>query len=149
MALPVRRRDASTEVVNWDPLTELDRLGEQLRSLLGFGSPLFADAGFMPLADIEETDEAFVVEVDLPGVKSGDLNVELSGRRLSVSGERKEKERKGVMRGRTRRVGQFHYEVVLPGEVDADKVEAQLEEGTLTIRVPKAAAERPRKIPVR
>ncbi|MGC8628486.1 MAG: Hsp20/alpha crystallin family protein [Acidimicrobiales bacterium] len=149
MALPVRRHDSGTEVVSWDPFAELDRLGEQLRSLMGFGGSLFTETGFVPLADIEETDDAFVVEVDLPGVKSADLNVELSGRRLSVSGERKDKERKGVLRGRTRRVGQFHYEVVLPGEVDQENVEAKMEEGTLTIRVPKAVAERPRKITVK
>jgi HSP20 family protein len=149
MALPVRRRDAGSELVSWDPLADLERLSEQLRSLVGAGGSPLEDLGFRPPADIEETDDAFVVELDLPGVKAADVNVELSGRRLTVSGERKERERTGVLRGRARRVGQFHYEVVLPGEVDADKVEARMEEGTLTIRAPKAAAERPRKITVK
>ncbi len=149
MALPVRRRDSGNDLTSWDPFAEFERLGQQLRALMGFGDIPGIDGGFVPLADIEETDEAFLIEVDLPGVQSKDVNVEISGRRLVVSGERKEKERKGIIRGKTRLVGEFHYEVTLPAEVDADKVEAQMSDGTLSLRVPKAAAERPRKITVK
>ena len=148
MALPIRRRDTGSEVTAWDPIAEFDRWSEQVRSLFGFGAPLLNGAGFMPLADIEETEDAFLVEVDLPGVKKGDIDVEIAGRRLSVSGERKERERKGVLRGKTRNVGHFHYEVTLPTDVDAEGVSASLEEGTLTVRVPKAVGERPRRIAV-
>ena len=63
----------------------------------------------------------------------------MEGRRLTVSGERKEKERVGILRRRTRSVGQFHYEVVLPGAVDEDAVSASLDGGVLTVRVPEAA----------
>lgn len=89
-----------------------------------------------------------MVEIDLAGVKKDDVDIELSGRRLVVSGERKERERVGILRKRTRTVGRFRYEVVLPAELDEDGVSATLDEGVLSIRVPKEASERPRRITV-
>jgi HSP20 family protein len=98
-------------------------------------SSLFGQ-GFAPLADVEETDDAFVVEVELAAVKKDDLNLELSGRRLVVTGERKERERVGILRKRTRTVGRFRCEVVPPADLDEDGVSAELAEGVLTVRVP-------------
>jgi HSP20 family protein len=133
MAVPVRQnqsnqspraRTQGTEPRVWHPLMELQRLNDQLsRSLEGWGdlSSLLSDA-FTPLADVEETDDAYLVEIELPGVKKGDIEISMEGRRLTVSGERKEKERAGILRRRTRSVGRFHYEVVLPGEVDEGAV---------------------------
>ena len=118
-------------------------------SLLSGCNDLFGGAGaFTPLADLEETDEAYVAEIELPGVQLEDLSVEVAGSRLTVAGERKERERVGILRRRTRTVGRFHYEVLLPGEVEAEQVEASLHEGVLAVRVPKTARERPRRIPV-
>jgi HSP20 family protein len=64
-------------------------------------------------------------------------------------GERKEKERAGILRRRTRAVGRFYYEIVLPGEVDDNDVKASLDDGVLTIRVPKASAGLSRRIEVK
>ena len=149
MALPVRRHDDS-ESSRWEPLAELSRLNQQLQRYVDNWRdlPSLFGEGFAPLADVEETDDAFVVEIDLAGVKKDDVDIELSGRRLVVSGERKERERVGILRKRTRTVGQFRYEVVLPAELDEDGVSAALDEGVLSIRVPKAASERPRRIAV-
>ncbi|HEX2023817.1 MAG TPA: Hsp20/alpha crystallin family protein [Acidimicrobiales bacterium] len=105
--------------------------------------------GFTPLADMEETDDAYVVEVELPGVKRDDISIEVAGRRLSVSGERKERQRTGILRRRTRTVGRFNYEIVLPGDVEEDAVSASMDEGVLVVRLPKPAAARPRRIAVR
>ena len=149
MALPIRRSQEG--VARWDPMAEINRLSEQLRDYLGRWSslPSLLGEGFTPLADVEETDEAYVVEVELAGVKGDDIQVEVAGRRLSVSGERKERERVGILRHQTRTVGRFHYEVVLPGEVDDEGIEASLDDGVLTVRVPKAEAERPKRITVK
>ena len=118
-------------------------------SLLAGWDDLFSRIGaFTPLADVEETDDAYVAEIELPGIASDDLSVEVAGRRLTVTGERKEKERVGILRKRTRTVGRFHYEVLLPGEVDEENVQASLEAGVLTVRVPKPVSQRPRRIPV-
>lgn len=78
-----------------------------------------------------------------------DLDIEVAGRRLTVTGERKERERVGILRRRERVVGRFRYEVVLPGEVEEDGVEAHLDEGVLTLRLPKPASQRPRRIAIR
>ena len=118
-------------------------------SLLAGWDDLFSRIGaFTPLADVEETDDAYVTEIELPGIGSDDLSVEVAGRRLTVSGERKEKERVGILRRRTRTVGRFHYEVLLPGDVDEENVQASLEAGVLTVRIPKPESQRPRRIPV-
>ena len=149
MALPVRR-NREDEVGRWDPLGELGRLTQQLQHYMDNWRdfPSMFGEGFAPLADVEETDDAFVVEIELAGVKKTDVDIELSARRLVVSGERKERERVGILRKRTRTVGHFRYEVVLPAELDEDGVTAELDEGVLTVRVPKAASERPRRITV-
>ena len=89
-----------------------------------------------------------MVEIDLPGVKRDDVDIELSDRQLTVSGEIKEKERTGILRRRTRRVGEFHYSVTLPAEVDAEKVSAHLDDGVLTVRVPKPERAKPRRIQI-
>lgn len=149
MTLPARRQDDS-EAARWEPLGELTRLNQQFQRLMDNWRdlPSWLGEGFAPLADVEETDDAFVVEVELAGVQKDDVNIELSGRRLVVSGERKERERVGILRKRTRTVGRFNYEVVLPCELDEDGVSAELDQGVLTVRVPKASSERPRRITV-
>ena len=157
MAIPVRRNERerndlqAPDGLSWDPLSELQRFNRQLGDYLGSWRQLPTLLGdvFTPLADVEETDEAYVVEIELPGIKKDDLDIELAGRRLTVQGQRKEKERVGILRRRERVVGRFHYEVTLPGEVDEGGVEANLDEGVLTVRVPKSPSERPRRIEIR
>lgn len=145
MTLPVRSRPRTA--AGWDPFRELDELAERVNSLweANVNGGLH---GWAPLADVEETDDAYVVEIDLPGVKRDDIDIQLSDRQLTVSGEVKEKERTGILRRRTRRVGQFQYSVTLPADVDADKVSAQLDDGVLTVRVPKPEQAKPRRIQI-
>src|SRR3984957_15054623 len=147
---PQQQRPA--EVVRWDPFEDLEHLQQQLAQVFS-GFPRMPGGGmdteFAPLADVEETDDAYIVEMELAGVKKDDINIELSGRRLSVSGERKEREREGRLRRRTRTVGRFRYEISFPADVDDKKIEANINEGDLTIRVPKAAAERPTQITIK
>lgn len=146
-----------SEVVRWDPFEDLDQLQQQLaRMFPAWGrvadwshSGTGADREFSPLADVEETDDAYLVEVELPGVDKQDINLEVSGRRLTVAGERKEKERRGTVRRRTRSIGHFRYEIMLPSRVDDTNVEAHLEDGVLTIRILKATEERPKQINIK
>jgi HSP20 family protein len=145
MTLPVR--SPSRSAARWDPLRELDDLYERVNTLWQSGLTGALDH-WAPLADVEETDDAYTVELDLPGVARDDVDIQLDDRRLTVSGDIEEKERRGILHRRTRRVGRFHFAVTLPGDVDADNVSAQLHDGVLTVHVPKSAQAKPRRIAI-
>ena len=151
MALPIKTRPERAVVARSEPLAPFQDWSRQLPSFFDYFRqlPSLLEDAFTPLADIEETHDAYLVEVELPGVDKGDIDIELAGRRLTVSGERKAKERVGILRKRERVVGKFRYDVTLPGGVEAEGVEANLDGGILTVRVPKPAAERARRIEVR
>ena len=151
--LPERRSDDTVSRWRREPLSELEQVTETMRRMLeqtfGFGGAQ-GDQGaiWIPSVDIEEEDDAYVVEAELPGVKREDVNLEIVGNELSITGEIKERERKGIVRRQTRRVGRFAYRVTLPEHVGADKVNAKLDNGILTVRVPKAERAQRRKIEV-
>jgi len=155
MALPVRRSTpptpASSAPARWDPFREFDDLQTQMEQLLQSvwsGTALAGNGIWSPPVDIEETDDAWIVEAELPGAKQDDVHVELRDNELVIYGEIVERERKGILRRRTRRTGRFEYRVTLPGETDPDQIDASLKEGVLTVRIPKVGRERPREIPV-
>ena len=102
-----------------------------------FGPPAETATGWVPLADVSETDDAYLVEVDLPGVKSKDINIEVVGNELRITGDVRQTKRKGLLRRKQRRVGEFEFRITLPHEVDDDRIEANLAEGALTVRFPK------------
>jgi HSP20 family protein len=104
---------------------------------------------WLPLVDIEEAEDAWIVEAELPGAKREDVHVELRDNELVIFGEIKERERKGILRRRTRRTGEFEYRVTIPGEADPVGIDASLHEGVLTVRIPKPARQRPREIEVK
>jgi HSP20 family protein len=152
MTLPVRRREASgTAVRRWEPFGELEELQQATSQLLErvlSGAPL-ADSGFFtPPVDIEETDDAWIIEAELPGVSRKDINVEVRDDELAIVGEIKERERKGILRRRTRSVGRYEFRVTLPGPISADELSANLSDGVLTVRVPKPELARARRIDV-
>jgi HSP20 family protein len=153
--LPERR--SRTEPQPWEPLSELEQMTQRMRRMLdqtfgGFDwpSPLISEgAGWSPLVDIEEQDDAYALEVELPGVKREDVNIEVVGNELSITGEIKEKERTGALRRRTRRTGRSEYRVRLTEQVDASKIEASLDQGVLTVQVPKSERAQRQKIEVK
>jgi HSP20 family protein len=151
--LPEERSRLAPE--QWEPLSELEQVTERMRRMLdqtfgSFGWPSPAAArGWSPLVDIEEADDAYVVEAELPGVKRDDVNIELVGNELTITGEVKQREHKGALRRQTRRTGRFAYRVGLPAQVEADNIEASLSDGVLTVRVPKAERAQRKKIEVK
>jgi HSP20 family protein len=152
--LPDRRSSLAPE--RWEPFRELEQVTERMRRMLDqtFGgpgwSPLVTETGaWSPLVDIEETDDEYAVEAELPGVKQEDVDIELVGNELTITGEIKERERKGALRRQTRRTGRFDYRVTLPDQVDAEKIEAHLVDGVLTVHVPKSERAQRRRIEVK
>lgn len=106
-------------------------------------------AGTLPV-DVYETNEEFVVQAGLPGLRPEDLNVTWEDHFLNISGEVRPVEQEGASYHlRERRFGRFQRLISFPAPVQAEKVEAQLESGILTVRVPKAEEARPKQIKVR
>lgn len=145
MSLPVSRSSFPTG--RWrDPFREMEdmygRMGRLVQDMFdGFSRSA-------PLADLEETDDSYIVEMDLPGVDPADITVELRDRDLCVSGQFTERERGGVMRRHSRRTGEFDQRIGLPGTVNGDTVTAKLDNGVLTITLPKSATTKSREITV-
>jgi HSP20 family protein len=149
MAVPVRRSAPSgAPVTRWDPFGELEELQSRTQQLM---QDLWSGNGgaWSPPVDIEETEDAWKIEAELPGVDRKDVKVDVQGNELTISGEIKERERKGILRRRTRRTGRFEYRVTLPGELDADGVDASLHDGVLNVRVPKPERARPHRVEVK
>jgi HSP20 family protein len=149
MSTPERR--SAVVQRRWEPMQELDQMRRFLEETFGGVPASIVDSikTWVPPVDIEETDDAYVVEAELPGVKRGDVDIELVGNELTISGEMKEKERKGILRKQTRRVGRFEFHVTLPDQVDGNGIDASLDSGVLTVRVPKSQRAERRKIEVK
>ena len=151
-ALPVRRGGRNTSVVN--PSGEFediyDRMGQLMNFAFGLTPAVLADMPWVPLADLSETEDTYVVKAELPGVNKDQVNIQLQDRELVISGEVPEPESgNGSRRHRSsRRTGRFELRTYLPGDVNADAVAAQLSDGVLIVTVPKSEAAKPRKIEI-
>ncbi|TCJ34787.1 Hsp20/alpha crystallin family protein [Parafrankia sp. BMG5.11] len=155
MTNPVRAGSGrQVPTIRWDPLREIEdawtRMGSLLGDVTGGGErrPYGVLAGLAPAVDVEETAGEFVVELELPGARAEDLSIDLRDSELFVTGEIRERERRGTLRRQTRRVGQFEHVILLPGEVDPDEVNASLDDGLLTVRLAKARRSQPRRIEI-
>jgi HSP20 family protein len=104
-------------------------------------------AGFIPTLDVRETEDEYLVLVDLPGVKSEDVVIELTDQVLTISGSRTPVET-GEVRRSERPFGSFLRRLTLPKGVDSDKVGAEYTEGVLELRIPKRAEAKPKKIAI-
>lgn len=133
---------------------ELDRMRRQLESLSSGSAARafrFPGAGVFPLVNLTEDRERYYVRAELPGLKAQDIEISVTGNNLSISGERKiQSEGENVRyHRREREAGRFSRVLALPGEVDADKVEAKHVNGILTVVIPKSEAAKPKQISVR
>ena len=142
------------ELMLWRPLQELKREMDRIWDGF-FGRMRFPERWegleWSPAIDVSETDDAVVVRADIPGLDPEDLEVRLSGRTLTIKGEKKqEKEEKKENFYRVERVyGSFVRTVDLPAEVEADRAEATYKNGVLKITLPKKAEARGKKVKIR
>jgi HSP20 family protein len=149
MAVSERRGPPTTGARRWEPVRDLEQVRRLLEETFGSIPAGLAEPNvWIPAVDIEEQDDAYLVEAELPGVDRDDIDIELVGNELTISGEIKEKERAGILRKRTRRIGKFEFQVLLPDHVDSERVDASLKDGVLTVRVPKAERAQRRRIEV-
>lgn len=105
---------------------------------------------FAPDIELKETKDAYVVKADLPGVHDEDIEVSITGNRLTVSGKREEEERQEDDRyfAYERSYGAFSRSFVMPESADLERVKANLKEGVLHVTVPKKAEMQARKIEI-
>jgi HSP20 family protein len=134
-------------ITRWSPFQELDSMERQIRRAfeqVGFAPTL------LPAADIYETKNEFVVELDVPGYEEKEIDVEVFDHTLVVKGEQretKEKEDK-AFRLHERLEREFERRFALPAEADTDHVKARFVKGVLELHAPKIATAKPRKIAI-
>ena len=139
----------NADLRQWSPWRDLSPWGmrfDELVDQLWSGFPARAD--ITPVGSVHEQDKAYVVELDLPGVDKDDITIDVADRRLTVTGTRKEKEREGIVRHSTRVTGTFSYGALLPTAIDDKAVTAAMEDGVLTITMPKAEGVTSRRVAI-
>jgi HSP20 family protein len=141
-------------IVRWDPIRELDSLqGDMNRLFDRFFEGRAPNGGsrrWIPAMDLVETNDALVLRGDLPGMGEDDVDIEIKDNVLTVSGERKsENEEKGEGYHRVERAfGRFSRSLNLPQGIDAEKVEANFDNGVLEVRIPKPAEAKPTRVQI-
>jgi len=139
-------------LVRWTPWRELEDMQRGLSRILDDTSFGATEAGqWAPAVDIHETDNALLVQAELPGIDKKDVKVEVKDGVLTISGERHYK--KDVKEENAHRIersyGRFVRSFSLPTNVDADKVDASMNNGMLDVRLPKKESAKPKAITVK
>ena len=135
-------------LVKWDPFVELEDVSKHLNRIFGKfpartepSRELLAMAEWAPNVDITETDTAYLIKGEIPGVNKEDVKVNIEDGMLIMSGERKqEKEEQGKKFHRIERCyGSFMRSFRLPDNVDESAVKAEFKDGMLNVTLPKSA----------
>jgi HSP20 family protein len=134
----------------WDDLyairNEFDRLFDR-----GFGGDVVT--GWLPVVDIHETADSVIMQAELPGLRSEDVNVSVENGILTVSGEKRKEIEEGSRDSNyhlmERRYGRFERSFRLPQTVQADAVKAEFSNGVLTVTLPKAEEAKARRIEIK
>jgi HSP20 family protein len=149
-----RRREHGDAGSLLDLRSEMDRLFDHFFET-GFGTNRDASSGlsvmFTPAMDIYEEDNNFIASFEVPGMNPDDIEINVTGNTLTVSGEKKEESetrREGAYRSE-RRFGRFYRALELPDDVDAEKVSADYDNGVLKLCIPRSEARQPKRISVK
>jgi HSP20 family protein len=143
-----------SNLIRWEPAREIVSLREAMDRLFNeaFTHPFWPATGFQSLAvDMYQTEDDVVVRAALPGLKSDDVQISITGDLLTIKGEFKEKSeaKEKAYHLREQRYGAFERTLGLPTAVVADKAKAEFEDGILTITLPKAEEAKPKVINVK
>lgn len=135
-------------LIKWDPFTELEDVSNRLNRLFGRAparsepdNEMLAVADWAPSVDISETDSAYLIKGEIPGVKKEDVKVTVEDGMLTIQGERKqEKEEKGKKFHRVECCyGSFVRSFRMPDDADESKVKAEFKDGMLNVTLPKSS----------
>ncbi|MDH3575672.1 MAG: Hsp20/alpha crystallin family protein [Desulfobacteraceae bacterium] len=136
------------------PLNELARLQQQMdkwQGALSEGAFPIPAAGVFPLTNVTEDKDNYYVRAELPGINSDELDIQVTVKGISISGERKIPVEGNNVKyhRREREAGKFSRTINLPEDVDVNKVDASLNNGILTVTIPKAEIAKPRQISIK
>jgi HSP20 family protein len=154
MSTAVAKREPRS-VGTWFRRGPLANLREEMEELVSraFGEDVggWPTDRIVPSLDLAETDSNVEVRMDIPGMEAKDIDIQVNGNLLTISGERKEeREEKGKTFHRIeRRVGSFSRSLTLPCQVKEDAVDAQYKNGLLTVKLPKTEEAKSKKITVK
>ncbi len=144
-----------TMITRWDPFRELSTITDRMNRLFHdtYGTPSVEEGlttAFVPAVDIYEDDQQVTVKMEVPCIDQKDIEVSLENNTLTVRGERKfeNDEKEENFHRIERRYGSFYRAFTLPNTVDADKVQADYENGVLKIKLAKKAEAKPKQIKV-
>ena len=126
----------------WDPFREMEPF---------FTTPMLAEDQYLPAFDVKETADGFHFQADVPGVKEGDISIQVNGNRLTISGKRESEEKKQTDTYYTyeRSYGSFTRSFTLPEGADTQKAAADLKDGVLSVIVPRKPEQQPKNIEVK
>jgi HSP20 family protein len=136
------------------PFAELEQLRRQIGRMVDefSGTPsLSGRAGVFPAVNVSENRENYYLRAELPGVVAADLDIQATGKTISVAGERKiaGADENTRYHRREREAGKFSRVISLPDDIDPDQVKANMTDGVLTVVVPKAEKAKPHQITVK
>jgi HSP20 family protein len=132
-------------IVRWSPFRELESIERSMRRAF---SEFGLAPAFVPAADVYETKEDFVVELEVPGFDEQELGIEVTDHTLVVKGERTQTKEEKEFRLRERLEEKFERRFFLPEDADTEHVKATFVKGVLEVHAPKLAASIPQKIEI-
>ena len=136
-------------LIEWDPIKELEDVYTRLNRIFGrtlsrteTGKELLATVDWAPSVDISETDTAYLLKGEIPGVKKEDVKITIEGGMLTIQGERKqEKEEKGKKFHRVEcSYGSFLRSFRMPDDADENNVKAEFKDGMINVTLAKSSA---------
>lgn len=132
----------------FDDLYRMRRDMDRLFGALSDRPSARVSSGVFPAINLTEDKDNYYVRAELPGLSADELDIQVTGKNLSIAGERKIASEDAKYHRRERDAGKFSRIIGLPGEIDSGKVEAGLENGILKIAIPKAEAAKPKQITI-
>lgn len=136
------------------PFAQLEQMRRDMTRLSTalFGEPQsrLVSSGVFPAVNIHEDKDTYFIRAELPGINTQDLDIQITGRNLSISGERKiaAQDENVKYHRREREAGKFSRIIGLPSDINADKVVAKMVNGMLEIAIAKSEAAKPKQIAV-
>lgn len=152
--MAIIHRDPIQEISHWEPFRGIESLQREMNRLfdrlIPGGNGEMRSLDFIPSAEMEETDEAVHLRLEVPGMESKDLEVEVTEESVVIKGERQSEsktEEKGIIRSEFH-YGKFERQIPLSAHIQPDKAHAECRKGVLNLTLPKVESEQRKAVKV-